>query len=226
MLTAKTLVMAAGSLNTSKLLVKAKADGAIPNLPDGVGEGWGTNGDRIYSWTDLTTDFGAEQGGPVIFGSKEWDDPSLANTVIQASMPPMMGLDTRTTTLVGFGASRGRGRFLHDALTGEVTLYWPKLGDQPVHTRIAERMAKVVGLTGALVDTYAIVPSTWHALGGACMETVCDLEGRVKDNPGLYVLDGSLIPGTTGACNPSMTIAAVAERALDRIVRDDVGTII
>ncbi|MBO0843278.1 MAG: GMC family oxidoreductase [Nocardioides sp.] len=225
-ITAKSLVMAAGSLNTSKLLLKAKADGAMPSLPDGIGEGWGTNGDRIYAWTDLQTDFGAAQGGPVIYGSKEWADPSVANTIIQASLPPMQGLDTHTTMLVGFGASQGRGRFLHDALTGEVTLHWPKLGDQQVHTRIAERLARVVGLTGGLIDTYAIVPSTWHPLGGANMGTVCDLEGRVKGNPGLYVLDGALIPGSTGACNPSMTIAAVAERALDRIVKDDVGTLI
>ena len=58
------------------------------------------------------------------------------------------------------------------------------------------------------------------------MDSACDLEGRVRGHRGLYVLDGALIPGTTAACNPSMTIAAVAERALDRIVREDVGTLV
>lgn len=70
------------------------------------------------------------------------------------------------------------------------------------------------------------VPLTWHPLGGACMGTVCVLEGRVHGQRGLYVLDGALMPGNTAACNPSMTIAAVAERALDRIVAADVGTLI
>jgi cholesterol oxidase len=37
-------------------------------------------------------------------------------------------------------------------------------------------------------------------------------------------MDGSLIPGSTAACNPSMTIAALAERSMDTIIRDDVGT--
>ena len=58
------------------------------------------------------------------------------------------------------------------------------------------------------------------------MGAVCDLEGRVKGQPGLYVLDGALIPGSTAACNPSMTIAAVAERAMDSIVANDVGTLL
>ncbi|MEU8508160.1 hypothetical protein AB0C40_26290 [Streptomyces brevispora] len=37
-----------------------------------------------------------------------------------------------------------------------------------------------------------------------------------------------MTPGATGACNPSMTIAAVAERAMDHITATDIdiGTII
>jgi cholesterol oxidase len=55
------------------------------------------------------------------------------------------------------------------------------------------------------------------------MNSVCDLDGRVLGQRGLYVLDGALLPGNSAACNPSMTIAAVAERALENIVKDDVG---
>lgn len=41
---------------------------------------------------------------------------------------------------------------------------------------------------------------------------------------GLHVLDGALIPGTFGARNPSMTIAAVAERAMDAITEHDINS--
>lgn len=58
------------------------------------------------------------------------------------------------------------------------------------------------------------------------MGTVCDLEGRVLGQRGLYVLDGALMPGNTAACNLSLTIAAVAERALDVLIAQDVGTVI
>ncbi|MGW1030251.1 GMC oxidoreductase [Streptomyces sp. NPDC002577] len=224
-LTAQALFMAAGSLGTSKLLVRAGATGAIPDLPDGLGEGWGTNGDRIYAWTNLAEDFGAEQGGPVVYGSKDWDDPATANTIIQASLPPL-GIDTRTTMLVGFGVSPDRGRFRYDSLTDSVSLHWPLGGDATSYRQIQQRVSAVSRGLGVLTDTNLLVNSTWHPLGGAPMGTVCDLEGRVQGQRGLYVLDGALIPGTTGACNPSMTIAAVAERAMDAIVTQDIGTII
>ncbi|MFC8590404.1 GMC oxidoreductase [Streptomyces atroolivaceus] len=224
-LSTRALVMAAGSMNTSKLLVRAGATGAIPDLPDGLGEGWGTNGDRIYAWTNLQEDFGAEQGGPVVYGSKAWDDPATANTIIQASLPPL-GRNSRTTMLVGFGVSADRGRFRYNAATDSVSLHWPLGGDAASHRSIQRRVDKVSKGLGVLTDTNALVNSTWHPLGGAPMGTVCDLEGRVQGQRGLYVLDGALIPGTTGACNPSMTIAAVAERAMDAIIAHDIDTII
>ncbi|MCM0592435.2 MAG: GMC oxidoreductase [Gloeotrichia echinulata DVL01] len=49
---------------------------------------------------------------------------------------------------------------------------------------------------------------------------VCDYYGRVKGYKGLYVVDGALIPGATGAVNPSFTIAAIAERCLERIIEE------
>ncbi|MGH8883517.1 MAG: GMC family oxidoreductase N-terminal domain-containing protein, partial [Stackebrandtia sp.] len=70
-LTTTALVMAAGSINTTKLLLRAGAKGHIPDLPDGLGSQWGNNGDRIFTWTSVSDDFGAEQGGPVVYGSKE-----------------------------------------------------------------------------------------------------------------------------------------------------------
>lgn len=51
-LTTNALVMAAGSVGTTKLLVRAASTGRIPDLPDELGTGWGgTNADRIYVWT-------------------------------------------------------------------------------------------------------------------------------------------------------------------------------
>ncbi len=221
-LTTDALVMPAGSMNTTKLLVRAAKTGRITDLPVELGAGWGTNADRIYIWSDLAENFGATQGGPVVYGSRNWEDPHNAFTVIQASFPPV-AFDAHSTVMVGFGVSTDRGRFVYDSVRGEAVLHWPKDGDSAIQQRHIGPAAHRIAAGGLLTDTNAILPSTWHPLGGACMNSVCDLDGRVLGQRGLYVLDGALLPGNSAACNPSMTIAAVAERALENIVKDDVG---
>ena len=63
---------------------------------------------------------------------------------------------------------------------------------------------------------------TSHPLGGCPMgkdavHGVVDEHGEVFGHPGLFVADGSVLPGPVGA-NPSMTIAALAEHFADTIV--------
>ncbi len=223
--TTDALIMAAGTMNTTRLLMRAQAHGTVPDLPDGLGADWGSNADRIYVWTDPAHGFGADQGGPVVYVSKNWDDPHTAHTVIQASVPALP-LDTASTILVGYGASEGRGRFVYDHAADLAMLHWPHEGDHVLQTgHIEPTVRKIVGPDALLTDTNALMPSTWHPLGGAAMDRVCDLSGRVLGQPGLYVLDGALMPGNTAACNPSMTIAALAEHGIDRIIAEDVGTV-
>ncbi|MGI5239385.1 GMC family oxidoreductase [Dactylosporangium sp. CA-139066] len=70
-------------------------------------------------------------------------------------------------------------------------------------------------------------PVTVHNLGGAPMGTdpdtgVVDADAEVFGHPGLYVVDGAILPGATGG-NPSLTIAAVAERCIETAVRRITG---
>jgi cholesterol oxidase len=65
---------------------------------------------------------------------------------------------------------------------------------------------------------------TVHPLGGAPMgrdahEGVVDSWGRVFGYEGLYIADGSVMPGTVGP-NPSLTIAAFADRVADGILNE------
>ncbi|MCC6620192.1 MAG: GMC family oxidoreductase [Deltaproteobacteria bacterium] len=90
-------------------------------------------------------------------------------------------------------------------------------------TDLAERFAKKVGGVTAsmLTETLLGVPSTAHILGGACMgrhvdEGVIDKDHQVFGYDGLYVIDGSAVSANPGV-NPSLTITALAERALSKI---------
>lgn len=101
-------------------------------------------------------------------------------------------------------------------------LYAPR-AFMPEATDLAQRFAdKVEGVTATMfTETLLGVPSTAHILGGCCMgvdasDGVIDLNHQVFGYPGLYVIDGSAVSANPGV-NPSLTITALAERAMARI---------
>jgi cholesterol oxidase len=81
---------------------------------------------------------------------------------------------------------------------------------------------KMDGLPTTLINgLFHSAASTAHVLGGACMgdsiETgVIDDEHRVYGYEGLYVVDGAAVSANPGV-NPSLTITALAERAMSFI---------
>jgi cholesterol oxidase len=90
-------------------------------------------------------------------------------------------------------------------------------------TDLAERFARKVGGVAMtmLTETLMGTPTTAHILGGACMgqdadHGVIDAQHRVFHYQGLYVIDGSAVSANPGV-NPSLTITALAERAMSFI---------
>jgi cholesterol oxidase len=93
----------------------------------------------------------------------------------------------------------------------------------PEATDLARRVAdKLDGLPVSLVTETALgVPTTAHILGGCCMgatgdDGVIDRHHRVFGYEGLFVVDGSAVSANPGV-NPSLTITALAERAMSHI---------
>ncbi|MDX1582601.1 MAG: GMC family oxidoreductase [Thermoanaerobaculia bacterium] len=74
---------------------------------------------------------------------------------------------------------------------------------------------------GSINEGLLNIPMTAHILGGCgfgrnAEEGVVDLDCQIHNYPGLYVVDGSIMPANPGV-NPSLTITALAEYAMDRI---------
>lgn len=221
---ARAVFLNAGSTGTTKLLVRAKAKGLVPDLPDAVGTQWGNNGDRIYAWVGMDGDPGTQQGGPACVGGRGPDSP-IPYTVIHAGAP-MPASGTPVMTVVGFGVVDAAGTWRYDADTDDAVLTWPVEGDAALQKLIAERMDAIAAAGGGrMIDTDAGETQTWHPLGGVPLGDAVDLNGRVLGHRGLYVLDGARIPGSTGACNPSMTIAALAEHSMAALIREDLGDV-
>ena len=93
----------------------------------------------------------------------------------------------------------------------------------PEATALAERVAaKVDGYPMSLIsEGLRGTPTTAHILGGAVMgadaeEGVIDARNRVFGYPDLYVVDGSAVSANPGV-NPSLTITALAERAMSHV---------
>jgi len=90
----------------------------------------------------------------------------------------------------------------------------------PEATELALAIAKKSGGTAmsAYYEPLLDVPTTAHLLGGCCMgaseaDGVIDHRHRVFGYEGLYIVDGSAISANPGV-NPSLTITALAERAM------------
>jgi len=72
-----------------------------------------------------------------------------------------------------------------------------------------------------ITETLAGVPTTAHILGGCVMgqnaeEGVIDKNHRVFGYQNMYICDGSAVSANPGV-NPSLTITALSERAMDLI---------
>ncbi|MGY8926169.1 MAG: GMC oxidoreductase [Flavobacteriales bacterium] len=75
--------------------------------------------------------------------------------------------------------------------------------------------------TSFALETLAGIPSTAHILGGAVMgkdrkHGVIDKNNQVFGYESMYIVDGSMISANPGV-NPSLSITAIAERAMDQI---------
>jgi cholesterol oxidase len=93
----------------------------------------------------------------------------------------------------------------------------------PVANEAAEWLARRTGgvAQSSVMEATLNVPSTAHILGGAVIGAdpehgVVDAEQRVFGYANLLVCDGAAVPANVGV-NPSLTITALAERAMSRV---------
>lgn len=75
---------------------------------------------------------------------------------------------------------------------------------------------------GSIGENLLGLPTTAHILGGAPMgqnaeDSVIDENFQIHHYEGLYIIDGSVMPANPGV-NPSLTITALAEYAMSKIV--------
>ncbi|NBD11262.1 MULTISPECIES: GMC oxidoreductase [Corallococcus] len=173
----------------------------VPLVKRGLRLGWRI----VRGWTGLTRDTDVSEEIAELLGDCLGSATSL----------PLLGM--------GRDIPNGHMRLTRDEM---LDIDWRVSGSREYFARVHQSMADIAHtLEGTLVQnplSYVSRVITVHPLGGCPMgrgtETgVVDAWGEAFGHPGLYVADGSMMPGPTGP-NPSLTIAALADRFADAII--------
>ena len=220
------IVLAAGALNTLRLLFASRGgpQGLAP-MPS-LGRTFGVNGDLLGAWF--------KDPGPV----SSFDSPPALGTFTVAGhdapslgMGGLPGVDTlplpralkrklaRMVLIFGIGVDSGRASvaFAHDRLRVDYDAT-----QEPIFEEI--RAAFRVLEAESSCRTWALkTPIVPHAWGGACVgasdrDGVVDHHGEVHGNPGLFIADSSALPAAVGG-PPSLTVAAWAHHVAECMAR-------
>ncbi len=224
------LVLAAGGLNTQRLLFDARdGHGGLPDLPASLGEHFSPNADfTTLLWRTQRLEDSAR--GPSFAAFSRLGDGAgyrflLGEVGLTTHAVPLPGFLRRwlrrSTFLFCMGRDRSTGRTGFDGkgLTTEV--------GRSIDPELYDEMERTVGKVAARYEPKRLFLNalsargreglfTVHPLGGCSIgagpaEGFTDHRGQVFGHPGLHVADGSLFPRSPGIA-PSMTIAALAER--------------
>ncbi|MGW0797518.1 GMC oxidoreductase [Streptomyces sp. NPDC002692] len=220
------LFLGGGSLGTTELLVRARETGALPALDASVGAGWGTNGNVMTGRANHIWDtVGANQSTMPVMGIDDWANAS--NPVFAEIAPLPMGLEHWISLYLAITKNPERASFTYDAATDSAKLGWTA-AQSAVSVSMAKKLFDRINLANATIYRYDLFGGNktfaddfcYHPLGGCVLGRATDDYGRVKGYPHLYVTDGSLVPGSIGV-NPFVTITALAERGMARILAED-----
>jgi cholesterol oxidase len=151
------------------------------------------------------------------------DPVSSLSRDISAAIGPGT-LSSSSLPLAGMGRDRANG--VMSLRKGHLDIDWELDDSRDSFARLRETAHEIARVWQADFHANPIRTLgraiTVHPLGGCAMgrnegEGVVDSYGQVFNYPGLYVVDGSVMPGSVGP-NPALTIAALADRFADRII--------
>jgi len=211
----------AGVLGTTELLLRARETGALPNLSEEIGRGYGNNGDIMVAHSLRPSDpAGTRQS---LLGMINLDGRNDPDNPVYASMFSIP-LPVETFALAYYVMVRtgDRADITYNRAKDSIAINWPDGHTDHLRAKAQLVFDKVTHANGVdyrddLFEGKVFAPNTVHPMGGVVRGRATDGFGRVKGYDKLYVNDASLLPGYLG-CNPFMSITALAERNIEGIL--------
>ena len=212
----------AGVLGTTKLLLRARDTGALADLSDDIGRGYGNNGDVMVGHMLKDSDpAGIEQSLMGMINLDGRDDPD--NPVYASMFSIPLPVETHALGYYVMVKTGDRADITYDRASDSISIDWPERHTDHLTQRARAVFDKVTQANGVdyrddLFKGKVFAPNTVHPMGGCVRGVATDGYGRVKGYDKLYVNDASLLPGYLG-CNPFMSITALAERNIEAILQ-------
>lgn len=220
------LFVNAGVVGTMNILLKSKHTGGLPNLSDEIGKHWGNNGNIMAMRANIQEDTGAEQGSVPVTAYGDLNNPVTPLLAEQAPFP--IGMELRQLLTLAITKNPNRGYFKYNPTTDNAELFFDKSQMDISRRAMQSFIDRLNTANGGVLEKFWYFNGlgfgddfTYHPLGGAVLGITSDYFGRLNGYKNLYCLDGSMMPGFSACANPALTIAALAERAMEKIVAED-----
>ncbi|MCG8419959.1 MAG: GMC family oxidoreductase [Proteobacteria bacterium] len=178
---------------------------------------------RVTGWIKLAWNYVLRSVGIAAGQGRVSDE---INALVQSGRTP------RFLPYLGMGTDAADGQLR--LVDGEIDIDWSHKNSRKMFREMEQILKQVSQAAGGRYCTSPLWRwplrklLTAHPLGGCVLgsdpeHSVVDHRGEVWNYPGLYVVDGAIIPSAL-AVNPSLTIGALAERAAFWMLRDrDMG---
>ena len=211
----------AGVLGTTELLLRARETGALPNLSEEIGHGYGNNGDIMVVHSLRPSDpAGTKQSLLGMINLDGRDDPD--NPVYASMFSIPLPIETFALGYYVMVRTGDRADITYNRGKDSIAINWPDGHTDHLRAKAQLVFDKVTHANGVdyrddLFEGKVFAPNTVHPMGGVVRGRATDRFGRVNGYDKLYVNDASLLPGYLG-CNPFMSITALAERNIEGIL--------
>ncbi|WP_282628897.1 GMC family oxidoreductase N-terminal domain-containing protein [Empedobacter sedimenti] len=223
--TCKKLIMAAGTMGTLEILLRSQSKNNL-QLTDNVGQNWGNNGNFMTgrNWVKaFSGGVGFQHSTIPVGGVDNWDDPQ--HTFFTEIAPLPMGLNVATTLYLMINRVDKKGSVYYDSNLNAIKLNWnenntAKMRDNAKY--FVRKMNKANGGTRShmLFNNGFGADVCYHPLGGIVLGQATNQFGKLNNHQNLFVIDGSLIPGSIGV-NPFLTITAIAEYCIENLIKEN-----
>ncbi|AZA79371.1 GMC family oxidoreductase [Chryseobacterium sp. G0186] len=221
----KKLILSAGTMGTLQLLLQSNAVNDLP-IHEKIGKNWGNNGNFMTgrNWVKpLSGGTGSKQSTIPVGGIDNWDDKEHPFFTEIAPLP--MGMDVATALYLLINRVDKKGEVAYDKANQMLKLNWGENNTTKMRENakyFVRKMNKANGGTRShfLFNNGFGADICYHPLGGCVLGEATNEFGKLKDHDNLYVLDGSLIPGTIGV-NPFVTITAIAEYCIENLIKQN-----